>query len=47
MSNAKVIVAINNDKDAPIFSIARYGIVADLFEAAPALTAAFKARLGR
>jgi electron transfer flavoprotein alpha subunit len=47
MSNAKVIVAINKDKDAPIFSIARYGIVADLFEAAPALTAAFKARLGR
>ncbi len=47
MSNAKVIVAINKDKDAPIFSIARYGIVGDLFEVAPALTAVFKAKLGR
>jgi electron transfer flavoprotein alpha subunit len=47
MSNSRVIVAINKDKDAPIFGVARYGIIGDLFDVVPALTDAFRQKLGK
>jgi electron transfer flavoprotein alpha subunit len=47
MRNAKVVVAINKDSDAPIFTQSHYGVVGDLFTFVPALTEAFKKKLGK
>jgi electron transfer flavoprotein alpha subunit len=45
MRSSKIIVAINKDSEAPIFKLARYGIVGDLFTVVPALTEEFRKRL--
>lgn len=47
MRTSKVIVAINRDPEAPIFKLARYGVVGDLYAIIPALTEAFRKRLGK
>jgi electron transfer flavoprotein alpha subunit/NAD-dependent dihydropyrimidine dehydrogenase PreA subunit len=47
MRTAKVIVAVNRDPEAPIFGVAHYGIVGDLFTVIPALTQAFRGKLNR
>jgi len=47
MRSSKIIVAVNKDPDAPIFKLARFGVVGDLFDVLPPLTEAFRQRLGK
>ena len=46
MQSARVIVAINKDADAPIFKVASYGVVGDVFAYLPEITRVFKEKLG-
>jgi electron transfer flavoprotein alpha subunit len=47
MRSSKIIVAVNKDPDAPIFKLARFGVVGDLFDILPPLAEAFRQRLGK
>ena len=46
-SSSQVSLAINKDPEAPIFGLARFGVVSDMHKFVPALTAELKKRLGR
>ncbi len=47
MRSSKVIVAVNKDPEAPIFKLARFGVVADLYDILPPLTESFRQKLGK
>jgi electron transfer flavoprotein alpha subunit len=47
MRGSKMIVAVNNDPNALIFEFSQYGVVGDLFQVIPALTAEIRKRKGK